>query len=83
MYGFSGYGTNSYGSERQSSFLAQVVRLGARVFRDVYGAAIAFARTAGRLSITNVYGSATAFSRPNSSRTFNDPSQSQTLKLPA
>lgn len=32
MYGFSGYGTNSYGSERQSS-LAPIVKLAMRVLQ--------------------------------------------------
>ena len=81
MYGFSGYATNSYGSERQSA-ISQIIRLGARVMQDVYGMALVFARRTATLTITSVYGLATAFSRPNSSRTFQDPTQPNTMRLP-
>jgi len=33
MYGFSGYGTNAYGSERQS-LLGPIVRLGMRIVQN-------------------------------------------------
>ena len=83
MYGFSGYGTNSYGSERQQgSILVEAVKLGARVMQDVYGVSVAFARKAGTLTLTSLYGLANAFTRPNSSRTLEDPSQSNTMQLP-
>ena len=81
MYGFSGYGTNSYGSERQSA-ISRIIQWGARVFQNVYGVALAFARSTATLTITSVYGVATAFMRPNSSRTFQDPTQSNTMRLP-
>jgi hypothetical protein len=45
MYGFSGYATNSYGSERQSaSVIVQIIRFGGRVFEGLYGAAVTFMR---------------------------------------
>ena len=62
MFGNSGYGTNAYGSERQSA-ISQIIRLGIRVFQDVYGTALSFIM-------------------PNSARTFQDPTQPQTMKLP-
>jgi hypothetical protein len=41
MYGFSGYGTNEYASERQaSSIIAPVVRLATRVVANAYNAAL-------------------------------------------
>jgi hypothetical protein len=42
MYGFSGYGTNSYASKRQTPVLSQVIRFGARVFQSVYNIAVTF-----------------------------------------
>jgi hypothetical protein len=64
MYGFSGYGTNPYGSERQySTVVTQIIKLGARVFQYTFNQALTFM----------LYGS---------TRTFSDPSQSQTMKLP-
>lgn len=40
MYGFSGYGTNAYGSERQS-LLGPIVQLGMRYVQNGYNAALA------------------------------------------
>jgi hypothetical protein len=39
MYGFHGYGTNAYASERQG-FLAPVVKLGMRSVANGYNAAL-------------------------------------------
>jgi hypothetical protein len=39
MYGFNGYGTNTYGSERQS-LLAPVVKFAMRVVQNGYNAAL-------------------------------------------
>lgn len=39
MLGFSGYGTNAYGSERQS-LLAPVVKLAMRIVQNSYNAAL-------------------------------------------
>jgi hypothetical protein len=64
MYGFSGYATNAYGSKRQASLAAQIVRLGGRIFSGLYGAALTFLR----------YGSTRTFEDPqNSSQTFELP----------
>lgn len=41
MYGFTGYGTNSYASRRtNSSFLVRVVRLATTVLRSTYNVVI-------------------------------------------
>jgi hypothetical protein len=40
MYGFSGYGTNAYGSERQG-LLAPVVRLAMRIVQNGYNVVMA------------------------------------------
>ena len=66
MYGFSGYGTNTYGSERQpgGSLIVQIVTFGGRVFSGLYGAAVTFMR----------FGSTRTFSDPQN--------QSQTFQLP-
>ena len=37
MYGFSGYGTNSYATSRQIGIFGPVVRLVMRVLRSTYG----------------------------------------------
>jgi len=39
MYGFHGYGTNSYASKRVE-FIAAIIKIGARTLRSVYGAAV-------------------------------------------
>jgi hypothetical protein len=43
MYGFSGYGTNAYGSQRQA-MIRQIVRFGGRVFTGLYSVAQTFLR---------------------------------------
>jgi len=40
MYGFSGYGTNAYGSERRS-FSAPFVKMAMVVIRNTYGMGVA------------------------------------------
>jgi hypothetical protein len=37
MYGFSGYGTNSYATSRQTGIFGPVVRLVMRVLQNTYG----------------------------------------------
>jgi hypothetical protein len=36
MYGYSGFGTNAYGSERQSGMLGPVVKLAMRIVTNGY-----------------------------------------------
>jgi hypothetical protein len=84
MYGFSGYGTNAYGSERQASLAAKVVKFGARIMKSLYGIAVSFLRVQPSMKLQSLYGVPLKVSRFNSSRTFNDPeTQSLTMKLPA
>lgn len=42
MYGYSGYGTNAYGSERQTpiTIAGPIVKLATRVIESTYGAAL-------------------------------------------
>jgi hypothetical protein len=64
MYGHSGYGANSYGSERQTtSLIVQIVKLGKRVFQFAYGQAITFMR----------HGSARTFTDASQSQTMKLP----------
>jgi len=65
MLGFHGFGTNAYGSERQTaSVIVQVIRFGGRIFIGLYGAAMTFMR----------YTSARVFGDPSgSSQTFKLP----------
>lgn len=41
MYGFSGFGTNAYGSGRQSAMLGPVVKLAMRIVQNGYNATLA------------------------------------------
>lgn len=52
MYGFSGYGTNAYGSERQSK-LAPVVKLAMRIVTNGYNAALALVLRFRNLTISD------------------------------
>jgi hypothetical protein len=65
MYGFHGYASNTYGSERQtSSIVVQIIKFGGRFFQSLYGAAITLAR----------FSSARTFQDPqNQSQTFQLP----------
>jgi hypothetical protein len=40
MYGFSGYGTNAYGSERQSGLIVTAIKLGMRIVRNSYNVVV-------------------------------------------
>ncbi len=37
MFGYSGYGTNAYGTKRASGFFAPMIRLFMRVVKSTYG----------------------------------------------
>ena len=52
MYGFSGYGTNAYGSERQS-LIAPVVKFAVRTVQNGYNAAIALMLRFRNLTLSN------------------------------
>jgi hypothetical protein len=39
MYGFSGYGTSAYGSERQSQIAGPLVKLAVRIVQNAYNVA--------------------------------------------
>jgi hypothetical protein len=52
MYGFSGYGTNAYGSERQS-LLGPIVRLGMRIVQNGYNAVLTLMLRFRNLTLSN------------------------------
>jgi hypothetical protein len=52
MYGFSGYGTNAYGSERQT-LLAPVVRLAMRTAANAYNVVLTLMLRFRNLTLSN------------------------------
>jgi hypothetical protein len=80
MYGFSGYGTNAYGSERQT-LLAPVVRLAMRTVRNAYNVALPVMVGFGNLAVSNLIAPLSVMLRFRN-LTLSNPSQNQlTLEL--
>lgn len=53
MYGFSGYGTNAYGSERQSAMLGPVIKLGMRIVQNGYNSVLTLMLRFRTLTLSN------------------------------
>lgn len=53
MYGFSGYGTNAYGSERQTLIGAPLVKLAIRVVQNGYNATMSLMLRFRGLTLSN------------------------------
>jgi len=79
MYGFSGYGTNAYGSERQT--LLAPVRLAMRTVRNAYNVALPVMVGFGNLAVSNLIAPLSVMLRFRN-LTLSNPSQNQlTLEL--